>query len=153
MRSFRRLPFMLLALLLVAGAVLSACADREEEIGGVELPETPIVSVRDRRGVVMGSYVRVREEAARDAAVRNYVRRGLVVEVTEVLDPDAGNGNRRASGDAAARRSLEPGEDFWVRIRAGDVDGWVQESDLSLYESRTRARNAARELTEPGEDP
>ena len=110
-------------------ALFVAC-EKEQTEQRIELPETPIVSIRDRWAVVDDRYVRVREEPRVDASVSDYVRLGLIVEVAEVVD----NGN---GPDAT-----------WMRIAGQEVDGWVTESNLSLYESRARARNAARQIVD-----
>jgi cytochrome b len=110
------------------------CGRRAQSATEIELPETPIVSIRDRWGVVTGSYVRVREEPNEGAAISDYVRRGVVVEVREVIE-DARN-------DAGAS---------WLKIRGEAVDGWVVESGVSLYESRARADNAARQILDDGD--
>jgi hypothetical protein len=114
----------------VAVLIAFSGCDRESEEQRIELPETPIVSVRDRWAVVAGAYVRVRAEPADGAAVADYVRRGLIVEVAEVVD----------QGGAEA--------ETWMRITGDQVDGWVTGSDLSLYESRARARNAAQQFVD-----
>ena len=122
----RRAASLGIALLL---ALFVACEEEPTE-QRIELPETPIVSIRDRWAVVDDRYVRVREEPRVDASVSDYVRRGLIVEVAEVVE----NGN---GPDAT-----------WMRIAGQEVDGWVTESNLSLYESRARARNAARQIVD-----
>ncbi len=122
------------ALLLILAFSATGC-DRRPRVESIELPETPIVAVRDRWGVVTGSYVRVREEPRPEAAIKDYVRRGIVVEVAEVMESGSGSG-----------------ETDWFRITGADVDGWILESDLALYESRARAENASRQVLNGGED-
>ncbi|MFW5728473.1 MAG: SH3 domain-containing protein [Spirochaetota bacterium] len=122
------------AMLLIAAIGVTSC-DRRPRVERIELPETPIVAVRDRWGVVSGSYVRVREEPRPDAPIKDYVRRGIVVEVTEVIERRSGSG-----------------EGGWFRIADEGVDGWVRESAVTLYESRARAENASRQVLNRGAD-
>jgi hypothetical protein len=53
------------------------------------------------------------------------------------------------------REVAEEGRDHagasWLKISGDEVDGWVMESGVSLYESRARADNAARQILDDGD--
>jgi hypothetical protein len=108
------------AVIVVSGA--SACSSGDEEI---RLPETPVLSGRERVVLAVERYVRVYERPERDARIISHVRRGDVLPV-ETRTPDGS----------------------WIEVRQHDVQGWLERDFVRSFSSREQALNA-RQLLEP----
>ena len=118
----------------------SAGANRDR----VSLPITPVISVRPRWAVATSIYVRVRSEPSIEAPITGHMRLGDVAEIKRISTTPYG------SGDAVHR---------WYEVESGDLRGWAAGDSFELFESQTRARNAAglfdtlgAEDSAPGED-
>ena len=101
-------------------ATLGGCGRSRDEIA---LPETPVLSGRDRYALVVEAYVRVHSAPGGEAPIRTHLRLGDVLPV-ESRTPD----------------------DAWVEIRRLDLQGWIQRSTVRLFSSREQAINARRTL-------
>ena len=120
----KRLRVLLRGVAVLAIAVIgaSSCSSDEDEI---RLPETPILSGRERVVLAVEEYVRVYERPTRDARIMTHLRRGDVLPV-EARTPDAS----------------------WVEVRQHDIQGWIEGETARSFSSREQALNA-RKLLEP----
>jgi hypothetical protein len=128
-RTTRRAGLFALALFCLC-SLLASC---NAPFGGVKLREDPVISMKNRYGVVNYSYVRVKQSPSSSAEDAAYVRQADIVEVhecqmgTDTLDEERG---------------------YWYRVTADKVDGWVYSGYLSIYNYRSQADRASRALKE-----
>jgi hypothetical protein len=106
---------------------VAACGS-DEQLGSLDPPATPVLSVRARWAVISDPYVRLFEASEVSSPVRFHLREDTVVEILSKTNYQVELHGRR---------------DFWYQVRAGDRSGWVFGSEVELYESEERARNAA----------
>lgn len=126
-RHGKRAALIVLSLVCLCSLIASC----DGPFGGVKLREDPVISMKNRYGVITFSYVRVKQRpssAAEDAA---YVRQADIVEVhecqmgTDTLDEERG---------------------YWYRVTADKVNGWVYSGYLSVYNYRSQAERSSRAL-------
>lgn len=117
--------------LLIAAALLSGCGQREAE-RPITLPPTPALSVRAHWGVAKERYLRAFNGPSTDSKVVFLLRAGDILEIT-------------AKSGYTDRVRAE--RDYWYHVIFEKREGWVFGSWLDLYESRERAENASRLLT------
>ncbi len=114
------------------GLLAAACGDRKPMV--VTLEPTPVLSGGLGWAVVGVAYGRLLGEAAGEASVTGYVRKGQVFSVASRL------------------RKLDKGRaTIWYELRDEQgLAGWMPESQLTLYSSREQAENSpyARERAE-----
>jgi hypothetical protein len=105
--------------------VLGSCGGRDGE-KPVVLPASPLLS-RDLigYGVIIVSYTHVLDQPRSGALSQGYVRRGSIVRVLERLLV-------RTNGEGVP----------WVFIE-GDYRGWLEESNIQIYDNESRAKTAA----------
>ena len=120
--------------LFVMGALLlglAGCSQTPEE-SRVNLPTTPVISVRPRWAVAADLYVRVRAEPSIDSVIRGHLRIGDVAEIVSI---------------STVTNDLQGPRNIWYQVEASGFRGWALGSALELYESRSRAVNAAAQET------
>ena len=109
--------------------VVSCAQDGES---AVVLPTTGVSDIRPSWAVVVSTYVRLRNEADSESPITGHLRAGDVAEVETIsLSPYSANGHQIR----------------WIELSAEGHTGWVLESDLQLFRSERRARNAAATLS------
>jgi hypothetical protein len=123
MRALQR-TFTAAVLLMI---VLAGCGEGDR-VDQVELPTTPVLSLRAGWAVVSATYARVLESPDPESSIVGHLRRGVVLEIVS-----KSNYTERV-GEAT---------DFWYQVRSENFSGWVFGSAVELYNSRERARNAA----------
>ena len=106
---------------------LSGCSKTPED-SPINLPVTPVISVRPRWAVAADLYTRVRAEPSVDSAIQGHLRRGDVAEIVSIR---------------AVTNETEGGLSTWYQVEAAGLRGWALGSNLDFYASRTRALNAA----------
>jgi uncharacterized protein YgiM (DUF1202 family) len=119
-----------------AFAALSLClsaasCSRGGRIEHVELPATPVLSVRSNWAVVLSPLLRVREQPDSRSKVLQHIRQGVVVEVI---------------GKSDREDEIEGQQDYWYRINYDGLKGWVFGPYLSLADSRAAADAEAARL-------
>ena len=110
----------------------SSCRKEETTID-IKLPETSVVSSNSRWGVVKYPYIRVRKNPSDKDEVSAAFRQGDIVKILKTTE------------------FLATGDDldvFWYYTVSGDIEGWVVESDLSIYDSREQATTASKMFKE-----
>ncbi len=126
MRHVSRLPL----LIAFAITVVSSC-EKSDDLEALELPTTPVLSLRAGWAVSLEGYTAVVAAPAFDAPIEGHLRKGEVVEVV------AKTNYRVPHGEA---------DSHWYQIRGDDVEGWVYGSELLLAASREQAVNASEDL-------
>ena len=126
MRALQRT--VIAAVLLVM--LIAGCGEGER-VDQVELPTTPVLSFRAGWAVVSVTYARVLESPDPESSIVGHLRRGVVLEIV-----------------SKSNYTERVGEltDYWYQVRSENFSGWVFGSAVELYNSRERARNAARVL-------
>jgi hypothetical protein len=96
----------------------------------IVLPASPLLS-RDfiGFGVIVVSYTHVLDKPQSNALSQGYVRRGSIVKVLE---------RRLVRKDGEGRP--------WVLIE-GDYQGWLEESNMQIYDNEPQAKTAAELLS------
>ena len=117
-------------LLLAVAGTLGGCGVKAAP--RVQLPATPVISVRPRWAVAITAYTRVRAQPTEDSAIRGHLRAGDVAEIVSI---------------GATPALVDGRREYWHELSSDGLHGWVPGSDLRFYESRSRALNAARALT------
>jgi len=117
-------------LLLFAAAFFSGCSE-EQAIPDIDLPPTPVLSIKSNWGVINSSHLRLREKPTTDARAITTLWRGYVLEIVS---------------QSAEKEMVEDEVDYWYRINYDGLQGWVFGSYLDLYDSREKAELAAREM-------
>jgi hypothetical protein len=116
--------FLLVVLLLPA----SCGRGRTEKLN---LPPTPILTIRATWAAVKSPLLRVRSEPTNKAEVLSHIRTGVVVEVI---------------GRSDAEDTVENDVGYWYRINYDGLKGWVFGSYLEIFESRGQAEKYAETL-------
>ena len=109
---------------------LASCA-RRPVAERIELPPTPVLSIRSTWAVVTSPFLRMREEPLAKAAVLAHVRRGSVLEVLSRTD---------------RKEDLEETSSYWYQVSYEGLRGWVFGAFLEIVDSRVRAESLAAEL-------
>jgi hypothetical protein len=97
----------------------------------IELPSTPVLSIRSTWAVVTSPFLRLRDEPLAKAAVLAHVRRGSVLEVLSRTD---------------RKEELEETSSYWYQVSYEGLRGWVFGAFLEIVDSRARAESLAAEL-------
>jgi len=124
-RGLRFLSCLLLPLL-----ALAACG-RRPAVERIELPPTPVLSIRSTWAVVNSPILRLRDEPLANAAVLAHIRRGAVLEVLSRTD---------------RREELEQASSYWYQVSYEGLRGWVFGAFLEIVDSKPRAESLASEL-------
>lgn len=122
---------MLTAFLLVAAG---SCR-RETPLERVELPATPVLTLRSSWGVVRAAFLRLRQEPVEGGTILVHVRRGEVLEVISRTEN---------------KETLDGQTAYWYLVSYGGLRGWVFGAFLDILDSRNRADALARELLQAG---
>jgi len=120
-------PFVVLFLV---SALLSACGVSDSD-DGLEIPATPVISVRESYAVIEQAYSPLHQDAESGSSILAQMRRGSVVEIV---------------GRTANREQLDGRLERWYRVRYVDSEGWTFGGWIAVFETRGRAENYARTL-------
>jgi Bacterial SH3 domain len=116
--------------LLLALLTLAACG-RRPAVERIELPSTPVLSIRSTWAVVTSPFLRVRDEPLADAAVLAHIRRGAVLEVLSRTD---------------RKEDLEQTSSYWYQVSYEGLRGWVFGAFLEIVDTKAQAESLAAEL-------
>jgi hypothetical protein len=126
----KSLAFLSCLLPLLLLAPLGSCV-RRQVAERIELPPTPVLSVRSTWAVVTSPFLRVRDEPLARAAVLAHIRRGAVLEVLSRTD---------------RKEELEQTSSYWYQVSYEGLRGWVFGAFLEIVDSKARAESLAAEL-------
>jgi uncharacterized protein YgiM (DUF1202 family) len=104
---------------------------REQPVERVELPPTPVLTLRSNWAVVRSPFLRVRQEPLPKSEILAHLRRGTVLEVISKTQ---------------TRETVDDATDFWYQVNFEGLRGWVFGSSIEVTDSRTKAENYARDL-------
>ena len=121
--------FALFSLSLLALPILSC--GRGGSFERVNLPPTPVLSIRSTWAVVTSPLLRIREEPSNKSSVLSHIRMGAVIEVIAKSDRED---------------TLENEVSFWYRVNYEGLKGWVFGSYIEIFDSRTKAEKYAQKL-------
>jgi uncharacterized protein YgiM (DUF1202 family) len=111
--------------------VSTAGCRREQPVERVELPPTPVLTLRSNWAVVRSPFLRVRQEPLPKSEILAHLRRGTVLEVISKTE---------------TRETVDDATDFWYQVNYEGLRGWVFGSSIEVTDSRVKAENYAREL-------
>ena len=94
---------------------------QDEPIKNIELPETSVLTNSTRWGVVKYPYARVRIKPTINDQIISAYRQGDIVEILKTFE----------------------NENYGYLTKQEDIEGWVLDTDLSIYESKDQARSAS----------
>ncbi len=111
--------------------ILPSCT-REEPVTSINLPPTPILSMREKWGVITSSHLRMRSgpDAASDVVTTFWNRRDVVLEVLS---------------QSARKLEVEGREGYWYQVSYDGLIGWVFGAYVEMYSTKEQALRAARE--------
>lgn len=129
--SLRKKPhvFVLLAASLLCVPIASC--SRGGSADRVNLPPTPVLSIRTTWAVVKSPLLRIREEPSNKSPVLSHIRMGAVVEIIAKSDKT----------DA-----LEDEVSFWYRVNFDGLKGWVFGTYIEIFDSRSKANSYSETL-------
>lgn len=97
----------------------------------IDLPPTPVLSIRSSWAVVTAPFLRLRQEPLAASGVLAHVRRGAVLEVLSRTDQ---------------KEVLEDASSYWYQVSYAGLRGWVFGAFLEIVDSKIKAETLAAEL-------
>jgi len=119
--------------ILILTTVFSGCGKKSDEPLQVELPSTPVLTVRTSWAVISSSHLRLRE---RPSVESNAVTTLWKNNVLEIISRDE------------VKQTVEGHNGYWYRVAYDGLQGWVFGAYLELFESEAEARRKARSQRE-----
>ena len=101
---------------------------REPEPETIELPATPVLSIRANWGVVTSPFLRIREEPLQNAEILAHLRKGSVLEISNRTE------NKEILEDVAG---------YWYQVNYEGLRGWVFGAYVEIFDSSAKARQFA----------
>lgn len=123
-----------LALAAILLPTVGSCR-REAPLERVELPATPVLTLRSSWGVVRAPFLRMRQEPLEKGSILAHVRRGEVLEIISRTE---------------TKETLDGQSAYWFLVSYGGLRGWVFGVYLDVQDSRSKADAIARELRQAG---
>ena len=109
---------------------VSACR-KEAPVERVDLPATPVLTLRSNWAVVRSPFLRIRQEPLPRSEILAHLRRGTIMEVISKTETP---------------ETIDEATDYWYQVNYEGLRGWVFGSFIEVTDSRSRAENYAREL-------
>jgi hypothetical protein len=94
----------------------------------IDLPSTPVLSIRSNWAVVSSPFLRLREEPLARSGVLAHIRRGAVLEVLSRTDQ---------------KEVLEDASSYWYQVSYEGLRGWVFGAFLEILDSKAKAETRA----------
>ncbi len=127
MKSISRIA---LPLALLCSLFFVSCG-KHNESASIKLPPTPILTPQNQWGVVNAEHLRLRKDPTVDSTAIFTLWRGYEVEILDRSETVESVGNIK---------------DYWYYINYGGLRGWVFGYYLDLYDSKSQADFAAKEM-------
>lgn len=115
-------------MLLALCVALSASCGRDETQRKVNLPSTPVLTVRTTWAVVTSPLLRVREEPVNNATVLAHIRMNAVVEIIAKSDKE---------------ETVDEQTGYWYRVNYEGLKGWVFGTYIEIFDSKSKAEKFA----------
>jgi hypothetical protein len=124
-------------LLLLAAGLLAGAGScrRETPVERVELPATPVLTLRSSWGVVRAPFLRLRQQPLEGASILAHVRRGEALEIISRTE---------------IKETLDGQTAYWYLVSYGGLRGWVFGAFLEVLDSKSKADAVSRELQQAG---
>ena len=123
----------LFATIVLLSAIPVACSGEKAQEVKIELPATPVLSVRSKWGVITSSHLRLRQQPTTESAPVTTLWQGTLLEII--------------SRDER-KMVVEGEESYWYQVVYDGLQGWVFGAYLRLFEEESDARRKARDLKE-----
>lgn len=124
---------LLFAAIIIVLLSTAGCRQKKAEEFKVELPPTPVLTVRSKWAVVSSSHLRLREKATIQSSAITTLWQNNVLEII--------------SRDET-KMVVEDKSGYWYKVAYDGIQGWVFGAYLEMFESENEARRAARESGE-----
>lgn len=113
----KKIPCFLVILMIFS---LSGCRKEvKEEFPDIKLPVTSELVTTFAYGAPVGTYLRIRENPDINSAPVDMIWKNDIFEIiTKTADPEVVDGR----------------ENYWYKVKFGDIQGWVFGSGIRLYE-------------------
>lgn len=98
----------------------------------LDMPPTPVLTVRANWGVVTSPYLRVRKQPKMESDVVAHLRNAYIAEIL---------------AKTSYPETIEGETSYWYEISADGLRGWVFGSYLDFYDSKAKAEQAIRKST------
>jgi hypothetical protein len=121
-----KILYILPAIIVVAGGFISC--RREPEPERIELPATPVLSIRANWGVVKSPFLRIREDPFQRGDILAHLRKGSILEI---------------SSRTENKEILEDVTGYWFQVNYEGLRGWVFGAYLEIFDSSAKARQYA----------
>jgi hypothetical protein len=121
--------FMIL-LLIIAPLSLLSC-EKEQQVQRIDLPPTPVLTLRSNWGVIRSPFLRLREEPLQKAKIVAHLRRGSVLEIISRTEE---------------KETIDEVSSYWYQVNYGGLRGWVFGAYIEVLDSKSKAESFAREL-------
>jgi len=122
----RALFFLVFSLGLLGGS----CGRKESE-ERIQLPPTPVLSIRSNWAVVRSPFLRIRDEPFEKAKVLVHLRRGSILEILSRTEK---------------KETLDTETSYWYQVNYEGLRGWAFGAYLEILDTKTRAEAFARTL-------
>jgi uncharacterized protein YgiM (DUF1202 family) len=114
--------------ILCAVILLPGCRRETSQEFQIDLPATPVLTVRSNWAVVSSSHLRLREKATINSRAVTTLWQNNVLEII--------------SRDEV-QQEVEGKTGYWYKVAYDGLQGWVFGAYLHMYESESAARRAA----------
>ncbi len=104
---------------------------KEVVLKDINLPATPVLSVKNRWGVIESSHLRLRKRATVESPAITTLWRGYVLQIVS---------------QGSQKEIIEDNENYWYQINYDGLNGWVFGSYLKLFATKDTAERASKEL-------
>ncbi len=111
-------------------AVILGCGPRQVS-EKIDLPPTPVLSIRSNWAVVNSAFLRLRQEPLSGSKVLAHIRRGSVLEVLSRTE---------------RKEVLEDASSYWYQVSYAGLRGWVFGALLEIVDSKAKAEALAAQL-------
>ena len=117
-----------LCAIILTAVLLPGCRKETTQEFKIDLPATPVLTVRSNWAVVASSHLRLREKATIQSRAVTTLWQNNVLEII--------------SRDEV-QQEVEGKSGYWYKVAYDGLQGWVFGAYLQMYESESEARRAA----------
>ena len=108
----------------------SSCK-KEETFTDIKLPETPILSMTSRWGVITSAYLRLRNGPGSLSKPVATLWKGYILEIVS-RNPE--------------KKTVDDYDGYWYQVTYRGLQGWVFSAYLKFFDTREEAERTSREL-------
>ena len=118
----------ILVLFMIVLLSFTSCK-KEKPFTDIPLPETPMISMTSRWGVIVSTYLRMRDKPDIRSKPVATLWKGNILEIIS-RNPE--------------KRIVDDLEGYWYQVTYGGLQGWVFSSYLNFFDSREEAERNSR---------